>query len=66
MSQYGNQKWSGTMKLCNIGAYLAEALDVPQAAFDLRFNLRTKGKLVPQDKTDTASTLTHLRMIWNA
>jgi hypothetical protein len=59
-----NYKWSGTTKLCNIAAYLADALDVPLAAIDLRFNLRDKGKVVPQDKGDTRSTLTHLRKVW--
>ena len=51
------------MKLSNVTAYLAQALDVPEAAIVLQFRWPHKGKMMVE-KNDSNSTLTHLRTVW--
>jgi hypothetical protein len=55
MSYYGNQKWSGKMKLCNVASYVAEALDVPEAALDIKFKW-------PSTKSGKVETVTEIEL----
>jgi len=58
--------WSGRMRLSNVKEYLAEALNIPVAAIELKLYWPNKGVL--EELTEEVmyrSRLTTLRDIWN-
>ena len=59
--------WNGTMKLSNVVYHLAEQLNVPTSALELKFKWPStkSGKIETVENGDAAKcTLTDLRTVW--
>lgn len=58
--------WSGRMRLSNVKDYLAEVLNVPVAAIDLKLHWPNKGTLEELVEGEMGrTTLSELRDLWN-